>query len=62
MSQMWICRAGCRPCALWSPSAVYGMFNICSSFHLLVLDVISMSSFLKGPAVSLELHVENECL
>lgn len=43
--------------ALWSLSTVYG---VCSSFHLLLLEIISMSSFLKGLAINVKLHVENE--
>lgn len=47
---------------LWSPSTVYGVCNLCASFHLLLLEMISMNSFLRGLAISVKLHVENECL
>ena len=48
--------------ALWSPSTVYGACDLCSSFHLLLLEMISKTGFLKGLAISVKLHVESEYL
>lgn len=64
MSQMWLCRAGSGFCGslLSGPPGLRMECVICSFFHLPLLEIISMSSFLKGLAISVKLHVNNEYL
>lgn len=62
MSQMWICRPGCGLCGwLFSgPPALHMECMICSSFRLLLLEMISVSCFLRGLAISVKIDLKNE--